>query len=397
MKPISSSFRATVQPVLGAVLALTLAPAAVLASAPTASALTAPANLAERPDQVFYLDRNGNARTQSGTITESTLDGVALEGRGSTIDAASITRVVFGDVPDAFRDAENYLARGDFENALQQFRMAADDSEARQVVRAAARLNAGKTLLRHAQFGGPATVFAEAVGEFDTFVNDYPTSRLLPEARTLGARARRLNGNAQAAGELGAAVFDELSASPDDAYTAKVCFDAGLSAAHAFYAAGDKAAGDALLTRMQDALTPLIGEAELEERDRLRLISDAISLAEGWGMLADERWGQAATFFSGKARADAPARLRNMARLGQAQALLGQGNAREAQIQFATVSAMATDRDTIAAALVGLAKATTELGDSDAKERVRAWLTSCIEQYGDTPAAGEARSLASDL
>jgi len=384
MMPISSSLRAALKPALGAALSL-------------AFALSGPASASERPDQIFYLDRNGNPRTQSGTITESTLDGVALEGRGSTIDAATITRVVFGDVPSAFRDAENYLARGDFENALQQFRMAADDSEARQVVRAAARLNAGRTLLRHAQFGGPATVFAEAVGEFDTFITDYPTSRLLPEARTLGARARRLNGDAQAAGELGAAVFDELSTSPDDAYTAAICFDTGLAAARSFYAAGDKAAGDALLTRMQDTLTPLLGEAELEERDRLRLISDAISLTEGWGMLADQRWGQAATFFSGKVRGDTTPGLRNAARLGHAQALLGQGNTREAQIQFATVSAMATDRDTIAAALVGLAKSSMDLEDADTKESVRSWLTSCIEQYGDTPAAGEARGLASDL
>lgn len=385
MKHIPQSLPSIVKPLMGLVLV-------------AGAALPSLAVVKERPDQVIYLDRNGNTRTASGMVSEDTIDGVAVESRSTAIDAAKVVRVVFGQVPSAFRDGQSYAARNDFENALKQFRMAADDSEARQVVRAAARLEAGKMLLRSARFGGPESVFAEAVTEFDRFIGDYPTSRLLPEARILGARARRLAGDTQAAAELGAAVFDQMATSEDDAYTPMMCFDAGIAAAEAYYAAGDKASGDALLERMTSAITPMIGAAELAERDLLRAKSDEITLTSGFGMLAEGRQAQAVTFFEGKLRGDMSDDARFHARLGLAQGLLGQEKYREAQIQFATVSALTpTNRDDVGAALMGLVECTQNLNDSDSTERIRGWVTTCIEQYGDTPAAREARALAADL
>ena len=376
------------------------ASAKTLASAALAAMVLLPGSAwaKERPDQIFYRDRTWSVRTLSGIVTEDTIASVAIEGRGNKVDSATVARVLFGTVPDSYHDAEGYAARGDFDNALKQFRMAADDSEARQVVRAAARLEAGKMLLRAGANGAPATVFKEAVDEFDRFLTDFPTSRLVPEVRSLAARARRLNGDAQAAGELGAAVFDEMNASPDDAYTTNLCLTAGIDGARSFFAAGDTATGNALLQRMQAAVAKLMAEAELEERDALRVHSENIALTEGWAMLADGRHAQAVTFFSGKLRADLNDDLRFSARLGQAQGLLGQKKYREAQIEFAAVSALApTNRDDVAAALVGLALCTQNLPDSDATERIRGWVTSCLSQYGDTPAAIQARELAAAL
>ena len=65
--------------------------------------------------------------TATGTVLSNGLEEVTVDVKGSTrkIDSQTVQRVVFGQVPAAFRDGEAYSLRGDFENAASSFRLAA--------------------------------------------------------------------------------------------------------------------------------------------------------------------------------------------------------------------------------------------------------------------------------
>jgi len=353
-----------------------------------------------RPDQVFVFDRTGEIRAVSCEVQTDDLDQVVvtLRGNNKKYTSAKVSSVVFGTVPSSYRDAQSYEARGDLDNALRQFRLAADDAEAREAVRAKARFLAGKVLLKSAAGAPAATAYDDAVSEFDRFLSDFGTSRLVPQARQLGARARLLSGKAQASAELGAAVFGELDATGKNAYTPALCLEAGLAGARAFLYAGDSASAETLYKSIQTQLTTMMAEAEGDERAALDKYAQEALLGEGWQLLADGKAGQAASFFNGKLRGDLPASLRYNARLGYAEGLLGQKKYREAQLEFAAVSGLdPSSRDDVAQALVGLARCSKSLADSDSDERIKSWLESCTSQYGDTPAAQTARELLANL
>jgi TolA-binding protein len=353
-----------------------------------------------RPDQVFVLDRTGEYRTVACEVQTDGLDEVivTLRGKDKKYTSSKVSQVLFGTVPASYSDAQSYAARGDLDNALRQFRLAADDAEAREAVRAKARFEAGKVLMKAAAVAGASVSFDDAAAEFDRFLADFATSRLVPQARRLDARAKLLAGKAQAAGELGAAVLDQLDPSRKNAYTLPLCMSAGLEGARAFLYAGDLDAADALYKKIQAQLTTLMAEAEGDERAKLDGYSQAAQLGEGWRLLADGKAGQAAGFFQNKLRGSLPGSLRYNARLGYAEGLLGQRKYREAQLEFAAVSGLdPTSRDDVAQALVGLARTAQDLLDSDSKDLAKVWLQSCIDQYGDTPAAQKARELAASL
>lgn len=361
---------------------------------------SAPAQDQARPDQIFVLDRTGEYKTVACMVKTDRIDEVTvdLRGRDKAYDSSKVNRVVFGTVPASYRDAQSYVTRGDYDNALRQWRLAADDAEAREPVRARARFEAAMVLMKRAAKSTDSAAFDEAIAEFDRFLGEFPTSRLVPRARRLAARSRLIAGQAQAAAELGAAVFDDLDGAGKNAYTTDLCFETGLEAARAFLTAGDSAAADALFQKIQTSLTSMTAEAEPDDRAQLELYSLRVVLGEGWRLLAEDKAGQAATFFQGKIRSGLPAALRDNARLGYAEGLLGQRKYREAQLEFAAVSGLnATSRDDVAQALVGLARCAQNLPDSDSPERIKNWLESCLTQYGDTPAARMARELLANL
>ena len=118
-------------------------------------------------------------------------------------------------------------------------------------------------------------------------------------------------------------------------------------------------------------------------------------LGEGFCLLAKGSTSQARTFFQGQlTNASKSSSQRFGARLGLAQALFADGRFREAQIEFAQVSAIDhTDRDRVARALVGLAECSQQLSDSTGRQQAKSWLQTVKDQYGDTPSALRAQEL----
>ena len=271
---------------------------------------------------------------------------------------------------------------------MRKFRVAADDADARQPVRAMARFRAASSLMAAAAKDSANTEWKSVVAEFDRFLNDYPSNRQVPAARRHQARAQLLAGEAQLAAELGAAILGDLDTTGKNAYSLSLCLEAGLESARAFLSAGDATRARALFADIERAAGAARTDADDDTVAMLAIFQERALLGEGWALLAEDKATQAGTFFSGKMRGETSAAVKFSARLGQAEALLAQGKHRQAQFEFAAVSALDySSRDNVAQALSGLIQCATALPDTDSTERIATWKETILTHYGDTPAA----------
>jgi hypothetical protein len=372
---------------------------AALAGLAGSLALAAPPSAqATRPDHVLWRNARGQLNTIVGKLSQDALTEVVID-TGSAqrkIDALTVERVEFGEVPQAFADAQAYIERGDAENAAAKFTLAAGDASVRAVVRARARLAAAEAWMLRA---GDASALASARRECELFLAEHAASREVPAGRLLFGRLQRLAGEAAAAATTYVALYREASGPKGTpGYPPSVSFQAGLAAGEAYLAAGDAAQARELYLGLDGALGTAL--ANLGEGDPARALLAAIQsearLGEGFCLLAGGSTTQARTFFQGQlSGAEGNAARRFGAHLGLAEALLAEGQARAAQLEFAQVSAIDhTSQDRVARALLGLAQCALKLGErADAK----AWLETLQGRHGDTPSAPKARELLATL
>ncbi len=388
-RPFGARLRATALRTLGA-----FAIAGALLPAPTASA--------QRPDQVSWIDNAGRAKTWRGSIKENTLTRTVIDsgGRDRNISSDQVAGVVFGDVPPSFVDGTAYFDRGDFENAAAKFQVAASDASARDVVKAAARLRAAESWMRRSL--ADKSAFQSAVGQLETFLTDYPEDRQVPRARALLGRAKLLSGDFAGSAEAYRSLYGEVQAETATAgYSLEVCYDAGLAAARSTLLAGDRDAARELFGSVATALTSVlasVGESSPAHRALSATHADA-RLGEGFCLLAANSLSQAKTFFQGQLSSSPKTGSQRFgARLGLAETLLADGRFREAEIEFAQVSALDyTDRDRVARALVGLADCAIKLSDSNGRAQAKSWLETVLSEYADTPSVLRAQELLKDL
>ncbi len=377
-----------------------LAPGAVAVLAALAPTLAAATSQAARPDQVHWSNPRGRTTTDTGEIIENSLRRVVIDIGLSkkSIDVARVQRIVFGNVPPAFTEGNAYFDRRQYENAAKAFQIAAGDASARDFVKARARLSGAKAYLLHGALDPAA--FALAKAEVETFIADYGDNRELPDARLLLGRAQRLSGQAAAAAKTYDDLYGEATASTEG-YPLKTCFKAGIGAAEAYIASDDADKAREIYLGLERAVTA--GLADLDERspDRRQfvLLQNQARLGDGFCLLAKGSVSQAKTFFTGHlSGANGNAPLRHGARLGLAETLLAEGKLREAQVQFAQVSAIDhTDRDRVARALVGLAQCSLKLSDKNANASAKRSLETVRDNYGDTPSVLRAQELLQTL
>ncbi|MCA8981056.1 MAG: hypothetical protein H6831_10970 [Planctomycetes bacterium] len=390
----------------GAPLAFGLTALALAGATP--SAFAEPASIARpeaavtegRPDQVYVKNvKTGEVKVVSGTITADGIDKVVVtrDGKETKLDAALIEEVVWGESSPAFVEGYTYFDRGDWENASGKFLIAAGEGE-RTVVQAAARLLAARSLM---EWGATEPGhYSEAASQLDDYISSHSSARELPLARSLRARTAWLMGDAAKAGQLYRSLFEEgTSASPTPGYDLGLCLKAGLQAARALVDAGDTLAAREIYGVLANRARTAAAQAEEGSPERqlfAQLEAEAI-LGPGFVDVASSQYDQAITFFSGQkttAQTSKNATALYGATYGMALALLGKGETRKAQLQFAIVSALDyTDNDRSAAAKLGLARCYVQLGDSDGVATSRALLKEIVEQFGTTPSARAAREM----
>lgn len=352
---------------------------------------------AQRNDQVWFVDRDGSVRQTSGVVTENSTATVRVKrgaDRESTYDGDRVRRIEWGQVTTDFREGREYRDRGDHLNAARKFREAATNTDERIVVQAAARLLAAQSLL---DLGATEPVrIGEALSELETFLSDFANNRDVQRARHLQAQAIWLDGRAGEAAEAFRSLFEEGSgASPTPGFDRQLSLDAGLAAGRAFLAAGDSLRAKEIFGALDSAATTFAGQFAESSPERLaaeRLATEA-RLGDGFVMLAAGQVAQAVPFFEAR-RSQGDAAMRHAADLGLGEAYLAQNKLREAQVKFASVSALDfSDRYRAARARLKLAETHQKLADSASAALARKLLTEVVERYGDTPAAREARTL----
>ena len=351
------------------------------------------------PDQVTVKKPRSGTTVVTGTVTSNSLEQTEIEVRGKTQELKSeqVVRIVWGAVPQAYTEGQQYFARGDFENATAKFKVAATDASAREVVQAVARLAAARSL--HAWGAQDETRFREAALEAERFLQSYPEDRAVPEARMLRARATLLSGDPAAASALFRALWEETKDGPAPGYDRFQGLEAGAAAARALIASNDTLGARELYTTLETMASSML--SELGPDDPMRRIPIAVQqeaqLGEGFALLAGGQASQALGFFEGRLgslNGHSTMSLRSGVALGYAMSLLAEGRPRDAQYYFAKVAALEPlDRDHVAAALVGMAECSIALKDTSDELKPATWLDECLRSYGDTPAAARAREL----
>jgi TolA-binding protein len=375
--------------------------AAWFAAAPASPA--APVQDGQRPDQVHVHDKERDRRTVvTGVVVENTLTSVRVEreGKETRVDPVEVERITWGTVSPAFREAQVFYDRGDYENAAARFRQATDTEE-RDVTKAVARWRAGEALLELG--ASDPSRYAEALEEFQRFLADHPQNRHVPQVRMMQARATRLSGDAKAAGALYKSLYEEgASATPTPGYDRLLCMRAGLEAAESLIEAGETLGAREILGVLKSSISsmqPQVAADSAESEELARLAAEA-DLGEGYVLIANEQASQAESFFQSRLQnADsAGATMRYGAMMGLGEAYRAENKYNEARVLFARVSAIDfTNRDRSARALLRLAQTTLDLKEPDATARARKWLTELVESFGDTPSAGPARELLTTL
>lgn len=348
--------------------------------------------------------RDGSVQVLSGLVTANGLDQVVVQvgGKDTKFESDLVLRITWGDVPSTFKDGRTYFGRDQFADAAAQFRLAAGDSAARDVVRASARLWAAQSLLR---WGSSDPLhFSEAAEEAAKFLSDHPSNRDVPEARALQARAKWLAGQTADAAQAYKSLFAEWKAEGATAgYRRELCFEAGLNAARALLAAAppDTLGARELYSSLDRGVGAALADLDANAPGRARLmrLQDEAQLGDGFAELAAGNAKKAASFFQAKLSANGISdTLRHGASFGLAQALAADGKSRDAQLLFATVSALDhSDRDRAAAAQVALAEVGLKLADPDATPQARLLLETVVKTQGDTLAAAKAREMLKKL
>ncbi len=350
----------------------------------------------EAKDQVtHYNPRTERVITISGVVTVNGLGGLEMttaDGKTAKFDADRVLRVVFGGVPQAYKDGRTYWERKDFTNALAQFRLAASDGDAREVVRASARIAAVRTLLRLG--AKDAAQFAECVAEADRFLEEFSTGRDVPEAMQLKARALWLSGKATEATSAYLELY-EKGRSDTPGFSKAQSTQAGMSAAWTSLDANDTAKARELFTACKIAFEAAAEEALPTDRSRLLGQAAIAETGEGFCLLASGDPRGAKSYFERMlGKAEFAPQGRYAATLGLGEALLADNQAAEAQIHLARASALdPSGRDRTARAMLSLARCLKAVGTDDAKLQASVLITKVKGAFGDTPSAFHAAKM----
>jgi len=380
---------------LGAGLVVAAATLAMGATAQTAG-LT--------PDQIFRKSpRTGKIETVAAVVTENSLTKVRAEtpsGDNKQFESARIVEIVWSSAPSTFKDARTNLERGEHERAVAMYRTVATDSDARDVIRAAARHGAARGLL--ALGAGDASQYDDCAAECDRFLADFPSNREVPQVRWLKGRAQLLaNKGAEAAQSFKSLYEEGASEPPTEGFDRAFCLQAGLNAADAFLSAGDTLGARELYATLNNSLQGLIASLDDTESPlqvaQLEANRGTAGLGEGFCLLSDGQTDQAVTFFESQRATVGQAALGGAA-LGLAEAYLAKGRNRDALIEFARVSAVDhSSPDHRARALLGLARASMKVNDTSASEEAKRYIATIQTRYASTPAANEAGELLKTL
>ena len=328
--------------------------------------------------------RTGKTQAIQGTVTSDGLDKIEItlrDGDSKGYGSLEVIQVIWGDVPTEFEDGKKFGRRMDWENAVKSYQSAAESSNARGPVKAAARMASVEAMISWGA-SQPAR-FADAVAEADRFLAEFAENRHLPTVRALKARAAWLSGDAEAARDGYRALHDAGSGGADG-YPALMVAEAALSAGHAAIAAKDTGTARELFTAAENAFRE-IAAGDTADATRAAAGVEEASLGESYSRIAREDFaGARGALERAVDKMETPAG-RAAARLALGHCLVGLGENQAAIRVLGWVSGLDhSNADRRAMALVALAQAEMGLGDKG-RTAAKAALDRVVASYGGLP------------
>lgn len=373
-----------------------LAGSVALVTSPTAMAAAVVTPQASKTDRIFSKNKKtAKVEAATGVVTEAGLGGIKFTERGDKavkVDADRMVQIQWGDVPNSFTDGETYAKRGEWESAVSNFQTAAGDSDARDVVKAAARVRSIESMMKWGATD-PAR-FTDAIAESDRFMSDHSENWQVPAVRALKARASWLSGDAAGARDGYKALFD-AGKSGTEGYTALATAEAALEGARAALSSTETSTARELFDSSASAFGA-IDSNDPAVMARAKAGAEVARMAAAESQLAKGDFAGAARAFESAMESAETSAGKGAAKLGLGRALVGKGDTVEAQVHLGWVAGLDhTSADRRAAALVALGEAL--MGSSDGAGVAKAALQRVKAEYGATPSAAKATELLSGL
>lgn len=387
----TTSFLGVITPILAVSAGAALAGSAAAA---TVSAAVTPQ--ATKADRIFSKNKKtGKVEADTGVVEEANLSGVKYVSRGDkneSVKADAVVQIQWGTVPTSFTDGETYAKRGEWEQAVASFQSAAADSDAREPVRAAARMRSLESMM---QWGATDRArFADAIAEADRFMSDHSTDWQIPAVRALKARATWLSGDAAAARDGYRALY-EAGKDGADGFSPLMVAEAALNGARAALESPETSTARELFDTAASAFAA-IDSPDPEVMARAAGGAEVARLAAAESLLAKDDFDGAARAFESAIDDVSTSAGMGAARLGLGRALLGKGETEEAQIQLGWVAGLDhTSADRRAAALLALGEALS--GVPESASIGKAALQRVKDEFGATPSGARAVELLSGM
>jgi TolA-binding protein len=308
------------------------------------------------------------------------------------IDAALVAQVSYDDAPEAFVKGQEFLKKGDGENAVNSFRLALKSKTRGNWINVHGNYHLGVAL----QMWGAkdASRYKEAAATFAQLLKDAPECRFLPDALRRQGDALAASGDANGA----AAVYDRLAqVARDRKLGILVEADSMIRKADAFARAGMSKEAEAAYGQAGSFAESNAAQQKDETLKRqLQGIGGKAQLSQGTALLRNKKFVEAKQFFERVAQAPSSSPDVVAAALnGVGEVLLEQGNARGALDQFARVRVRHyLAREETARATYFLGKTVLALKDAEPNGRKKAadYFAEVVERYGDTTWADRARA-----
>ncbi|QDV08237.1 hypothetical protein Poly30_37730 [Planctomycetes bacterium Poly30] len=384
-------------PLLGALTPILAVTGAVALAAPSlASSLVTPVPQAGKADRIFTKNKKtAKVEANVGVVTAADLKGIKFTERGDknqSADAIEVVLIQWGDVPDDFTDGETYAKRGEWEKAVSSFQAAAADDDAREVVRAAARVRAIESMIAWGA-ADPAR-FADAIAEATRFLSDHGENWKVPAVRAIKARATWLSGDAAAARDGYRSLF-ETGKDGADGYSPLMVAEAAMSGARAALVSPETSTARELFDSAASAFAA-IDSNDPEVMARAAAGAEVARMAAAESLLAKGDFAGAVRAFESALDEAKTSAGKGAAKLGLGRALLGKGENAEAEIQLGWVAGLDhTSADRRAAALLALGEALKD--SAEGKGVAKSALQRVKSEYGATPSAARANELLSGL
>lgn len=352
---------------------------------------------AQNQDVIFRLDTGKKMSVER--VTAETYQEVRYK-KGSKelrLTADKVGKVTYYDAPQSWENGLTFASKGEYENAINSFKLAMEQKGVRDWIKTYAQLEIAKV---YQQWGlSSKEKFSEAVKAYQDLLTQNPETRFY--AQVLYNLAKSYAGSGDLAGAL--KTFDELAQQAYDKklgviWEARAKFERAVAQLEG--GAFDEAVRD-LRSAGTFASEQLKSAKDSNLTQELTRIEGLAKLHQGSVMIKKKKFADATRFFNEIMRDDANSReVKAGAECGLGECLLAEKKLKEAQYQFARTKVLYGDlaeQGAKATYFLGVICLDLKEKEPGYKKRAKEYFTEVVNLYPDSNWANMARAKLGEL